>query len=184
MPGRPPLDGETSSEIRRKYLELSFIPLCRRVFAQDPEVQSLIVVVGQYWDDEADDAVHIDVFPCGDAAPRWPACLGDERWLYVEVDEDDPITGVLNERGASLTGWPTIRDLPMLDDNSSAITAFAAYCLPGSHQGMSPGESHTPYAIGRRGASPDDVEVEIVGTMHQPQWEDRFDVGYLRNRGD
>lgn len=190
------LDGETSAEIRRKYIELHFVPLCRRVFGKDPEVSSLILTVGQYWCDEAEDAVHLHVFPSGEAKPRptgwlghlralvsgdarsgWPECLEDERWMHLEDDEDEPSFGELNERGEKLAGWKARRGLPNLDENSTAITAFASFCIPGCDQEMPPAESQTPYAIGWRGATADVVVVDIVGHMHQPQWEDRFDVG-------
>ena len=191
MAGPDTLQGKTSAEIRQKYIDLHFVPLCRRAFEADPDVQSLILTVGQYWCDEAEDAVHLRAFPSGEAKPApgspehprgmasgdaktgWPGCLEDARWMV----EGEPSFGEMNARGAKLVGWKASRDLPHLDDNSTAITAFASYCVPGCDQEMPPAESQTPYAIGWRGRTPSDVQVDIVGHMHQPQWEDRFDVG-------
>ena len=120
--------------------------------------------------------MHLHILPSANARPAWPDCLDDPRWFEIEEGEDESF-GELNERGEALAGWGAIRDLPWLDENSTAITAFAAYCLDGCDQEMPISESQTPYAIGRRGRTPTDVEIEIVGTMLQPQWEDRFDVG-------
>lgn len=174
---RSRIEGKTSDELREAYLAHHFVPLCRRVFAKDGVVRSLILAVGQFWCDEARDAVHLYSFVSGDTTPKWPACLSDERFMIV--DPSDPSSfGMLNERGSDLVGWHAEEDLPFLDENVGAITAFASYCLPGRDQEMPPSASLTPYAIGRRGSAPNDVVVEIVGTVHQPQWEDRFDVGF------
>ena len=174
---RSRIEGKTSAELREAYIAHHFVPLCRRVFAKDPEVMSVVLTVGQYWSDEARDAVHLHSFVSADSTPRWPACLSDVRFMIIDPSDESSF-GMLNDRGSDLVGWEATSDLPFLDQNVAAITAFAPYCLPGCDQDMPLSASLTPYAIGRRGRTSDEVVVDIVGTVHQPQWEDRFDVGF------
>lgn len=169
------IEGESSTELRHAFMTLHALPLARQVFEADPEASSLVIAVAQYWCDEADDAVHIEAVPCTSANPTWPQCLDDSPFIHVE-SADGELWHELSPRGAALAGWEVRMGLPQLDENTNAITAFGAYCIEGSHQEMSMAEAYRPYAILRRDG--DTVAVEYVGTMHQPQWEDRFDVGF------
>lgn len=166
------ITGSTSAELRDRFLDQHFRPLAARAFAADPEVGALVLAVAQFWCDEADDAVHAEIVPTADRHPRWPECLRDPR--FYDADEDYAYP---TERTESLVGWEASRDLPQLDDNSTMITAFGAYCVEGCDQEMAIAEAYRPFAVARRG--PDGaIEVEVVGVVHQPHWEDRFDVGF------
>lgn len=166
------VEGSSSAALRDNYMKLHVLPMAKRAFGADAELQSIVVVVGQYWSDEADDAVHVDVVPSTSSKPEWPACVEDETFFYVEDGWWE-----LNDRGEQLVGWRSREGLPQLDDNSSAITAFAAYCQEDCDQEMRIQESHTPYAIVVRSGEGEPT-VNIVGRKLQPQWEDRFDVGF------
>ena len=169
------IQGDSSAELRQKYLDLHALPLARAAFAADPELGSLTVAVGQFWSDEAEDAVHVELYPSTKPDPAWPEPLHDP--VYAATDEHGFLE--LTERGEAVVGWKTGRslNLPFLDSNEAAITAFASFCIEGCHQEMTPLEYARPWAILRRGDG-DAVTVEVVGEMIRPEWEDRFDVGF------
>lgn len=153
-----------------------FIPIAKQLFDALPEVNSVVYAVGQFWSDEASDAVHEAMLPSLDRDPMWPTFLRpplyeSDGWEWLSPDVDARIVGV---GGSGLLQLG--RTYPDLDDNSTMITAFAAFCAEGCDQEMPVAESHVPYAIARRMAG-GAVELEIVGVLSRPEWEDRFDVG-------
>lgn len=153
-----------------------FLPFARRIFDLLPDVHSVVYAVGQYWNDEAADAVHEIMAPSLDRDPKWPEILRPPlyecegfAWLADDVDARIPTPS-----GPGLFRLGS--EFPGLDDNGSMITAFAGFCPEGCDQEMPDGESHVPYAIARRGAG-GAVDLQIVGVLSRPEWEDRFDVG-------
>ena len=167
------ISGKTSAELRRKFIASHFVPLAAAAFKRDAEVHSIVMVVGQFWCDEAWDAVHIEMIPTAEREPQWPDCLNDARFFTVGDGYEEG-----TERTERLVGYTVSRDYPNLDNNTDSITAFAAYCQEGCDQEMAISEAYVPYAIARRANTSAGAEVEIVGEMVQPQWEDRFDVGF------
>ena len=165
------ITGSTSAELRDKFVERALKPLVARAFKVDADVQSVIFAVAQFYADEAEDQVHMEFVPCAERNPVWPDCLADPRFYATEEDFID-----CTQRTENLFRWELQRELPQLDDDA-VITAFAPYCLEESDQEMSMEESFVPYAILRRPEGDKEITVEIVGKMHQPAFEDRFDVG-------
>lgn len=134
------------------------VPACRKMFAAHPSAASITYAVGQYWSDEADDAVHGEFVLSRERDPRWPECCDDgtEEFRGVWAHDFVPFNSGL-------------------DDNSTMITAFASFCIEERSQDDSTAEAHTPYAVIRRAPGPEvDVTVEIVGQMHRPEWEDSW----------
>ena len=174
------IEGKTSQQLRTQYVDQHVVPAARRAFRRDAKLRSVVVAVGQFYCDEAYDATHIELLPCVHRDPVWPDMLRDSR--YFCIDEDFPDAGELNKLGNSLTGYDATLSFPTLDSNTTSIVAFAAYCIEACHQEMSMAEAFTPYAIARRSDS-DGVDVEVVGTILQPHWEDRFDVGFMEKVG-
>jgi hypothetical protein len=147
----------------RYYLE----PIARLVFEAIPEANSVLLVVAQYWNDESDDATHVDLVVSSERSPKWPSCLdasvgGTDRWERSTLN--DAINTVIGG------GWP--------DDNYRNIVAFASQCLPDCHQEMSQAEAYRPYAVATRGATPSQISCKITGKTRRKQYEDEFNVGY------
>ncbi|MCA9651330.1 MAG: hypothetical protein KC501_15535 [Myxococcales bacterium] len=152
---------EQAAAGRERYLRELVLPYVRRGLARAPELRSAMLLVAQYWCDEADDAVHGTVVfsvldePDLDAAR---ACGWDEP---DEVNTpgrrpDEPSEGV----PGYIMEW---------DDNGEAISLFAAFCEEDCHQEMDFLEAYTPYAVFRRRG--DEVVVEVVGKKQRP-WLD------------
>lgn len=157
-------------------MDQRFLPFARRVFNLLPEVHSVVYAVAQYWSDEAADAVHERMLLSLDRDPKWP------EFLRPPLYGIEGLPGLAYDVEARITaqGGPGLFRLrcefPKLEDNGSMITAFAAFCPEGCDQEMSTAESYVPYAIARRGAG-GGVDLQIVGVLSRPEWEDRFDVG-------
>lgn len=161
-----PIVGETSRELREGYLERHFVPMARAIFERAPEVPCVGLAVGQFWCDEAEDAVHAEVVPFRQRDPSWPA------------DHDEEFVERVRSTFAKDGGYYRfLSRLPELDDNGPMITAFAAFCPEDCDQEMPVTESSVLYALARRSDSAV-VEIEVVGRMLRPEWEDRFDVGF------
>lgn len=162
------LEGKTSAELREQCLELYFRPIAQAILARSPATHSVALTVGQYWCDEAEDAVHLEILPFAERDPRWPPPddCAEQAFEFLEP--------LLAADGGY---WKFSSSLPQLDDNGNAITAFASCCKEGCDQEMPIGESHLIYAIARR-SDDGSTQIDIVGRMLRPEWEDRFDVGF------
>lgn len=163
------LDGVTSAELRERCMREYFSPLAKELFARLPEVQCVAYAVAQYWCDEAVDAVHEEfrTFLVRDPLPPYESEAGDALRMERAFPECADDGGIYAFRGR----WPRLLE------NTTAITAFASFC---PEQGTIDDPStllSAVYALARRGAA-GDIEIEVVGAMLRPEWEDRFDVGF------
>ncbi len=161
------IEGTSSAELRDKCMRDRFAPIARELFARMPGVQCIAYTVGQYWCDEAVDAVHEAILTFLERDPKWSQGFdeaGDEARKKQAFG------------GESLGYYQFLDRFPCLNDNGSAITAFASHCRELGDQDQPFQESHVVYAWARRGAG-GEVVIDVVGTMFRPEWEDRFDVG-------
>ncbi len=171
---------EESAALRDALLQQHALPAARRAFERYSLLESAVVVVAQFWNDEARDAVHCELLyslhqnpsfadyqvraprdeveddpldPGGYVHCSWDTLLeGPESGLHKTHDYYSFLT--------AMWGWP---------DNGEAIPAFAAFCAEGGSQLSHLADAYTPYAILRRAG--DDVTVEVVGLMLRP-WLD------------
>ena len=134
--------------MRREAIETDFVPYVRRVFAKDAKLRSAMLVVAQYWADEADDAVHASVVFSRRNIPSWPHTC--------DWEGDDPSPE--RERCSSCGDY----DLMPWDDNGSSITAFQACCREDGSQETDMRENYLPYVVACRGER-DEVELFRVG---------------------
>ncbi|MBU8894050.1 hypothetical protein KRR26_00465 [Corallococcus sp. M34] len=149
-----------AAALREHLLKAQVEPVVLDHFQRHPHLRSAALLVAQYWNDEADDAVHHRLLfseletPDTDAAFRdqendgvnFATPPGEERWEA--------------EAQRYVFSWP---------DNREAIPLFAAFTREDCHQDMTPLESFTPYAIFRRTGT--GLAIEVVGQMLRP-WLD------------
>lgn len=171
----------TSVELRETILTTWAWPRVRAFFEREPRAQSVLFVVGQFWADEADDAVHGELLGCIDPSPSWPACarysnnpIGDadaaEENADAEGFADDAFAAQREAWMAIDASFPI--EARFLDDNSEMIVAFASFCAEGASQEDPYSVAFHPYALFRR----DSDEAAIVGTMTRSEWENCWDV--------
>jgi hypothetical protein len=177
---------EQAAELRQKMIETHILPQVKRVFAKYEQIQSAMIVVAQYWCDEASDAVHYQLIPSVLPTPAFPVKL-------VEIDYDSYDQVNLPELPTYYDILESIdRDLeteaeefldPYWEENGEAIPAFAAFCKEDCDQEMDRFEAYTPYAVFKRKLTENnetEIEMEVVGEMLRPwldgvrpeEWED------------
>lgn len=182
----------SSQALRERFEREYLLPLARAAFELEPRCQSVLVTVGQYWCDEAEDAVHCHELACTVRDPAWPdagqvhpGSIGDPQELAELLRDEqgmsDPEPGDLALTQHAL--WAAARKRAfgaapawVLDDNTDMIVAFASYCEEASDQEQPSWRSHTPYCLIRRPAQGQQPEALVVGRMHRPEWEDRWDA--------
>ena len=161
---------EQAAELREKIVSCEIVPTIKVVFDKYPQIQSAMLVVAQYWNDEANDAVHYQMIFSVLPKPTFGVDIGGIEDYY----DGDPI---------NLPGLPSlyeiynsIEDFCVFEgeeypweENGNAVPTFAAYCKEGCHQDMDNLEAYTPYAVFRRKEGA--IETEVVGEMLRP-WLD------------
>ena len=159
---------EQTAELREKIISSEIIPIINLHFSKYTQLQSAMLLVAQYWDDEADDAVHYQIIF---------SVLPTPVFSNADYDRYDPDP-------VNLPGLPSLDEIDdslieYLDkleneedcwqENGNAVPTFAAYCKEGCHQNMDYLEAYTPYAVFRR--NQEEIEIEVVGDMLRP-WLD------------
>ncbi|GAB1543844.1 hypothetical protein NUACC21_65200 [Scytonema sp. NUACC21] len=154
-----------AAQLRQQLMDGFVIPIVQMNFQKYPTLRSAAMMVAQYWDDEASDAVHhCLIYSVLDTPDLEAAAKADVNYSQDKVNLKG--LGRLDNRAYSVQRngqemyWP---------DNHDAIPAFAAYCKEGCHQSMDTFEAYTPYAILRR--QDNAIDIEVVGKMLRP-WLD------------
>jgi len=177
--GYAKLYGATPEEMRATCLRYYVEPLARMLFRPILAAQSLIFAVAQYWNDEADDAVHQLVVLCDHRDPKWPDCLSyannklvpielpynfdqlppeDQQWVRDEaiarasdVENYSRYSADEDPYGAAVrVAQQTLGVRGFFDDNDTLPRAFAPFSKKGVSHGMSVSQSYLPYAVVRR----------------------------------
>lgn len=148
---------EQTVELRREYLEQRIAPVVRQIFKDHSQLQSIMMLVAQFWNDEADDAVHYRLVLSELPTPDVSAALEQESDPNLPSGGEQFWMGLKYKRQVE---W---------DANHQPIALFAAFCKEGCSQDMGVHEAFSPYAIFRRKG--DALQVEVVGVMLRP-WLD------------
>lgn len=152
-----------AAQLRQKSIDGFIVPIVKANFNKYPQLKSAAILVAQYWNDEASDAVHQHIIYSVLDTPDFEAAARGE---YGKDTVNLPSLGRLEDRAYSVErNGEEVYWLENLD----AIPAFAAFCKEGSHQCMDTFEAYTPYAVLRR--QEDDIDIEVVGKMLRP-WLD------------
>lgn len=157
----------TPFALRQWSIEHQVRPHLAKVFEKRPELQSVLVCVGQYWADEADDAVHSHLVFSSRPTPRWPHECED---TYLPGDGDL----------CSSCAWGSDEELEFTwlswDSNGAAIRAWQALCLEGASQEESPNDSFTPVLLARRRGD-GSFSLDLIGPVMRP-WLDLPQTAY------
>lgn len=163
------------------------------LFKDFPEVQSAVLMVGQFWADEAIDAVHRAIAYSFAVDPDFAAYRAEAQRIYdLLLDQSVSMDNVDDDFEAHdrwIEGRAMVERLGERwsmdvrnefyekydrydgwDSNGTAIPLFAAFCEEGADQEQPTGLSHSPYCVFRRGQG-GGADVEIVGAMVRP-WLD------------
>jgi hypothetical protein len=141
------------AELRAQALE-SLREAAATFFAEG-KCSSVMMLVAQYWADEADDAVHTNFILSQRETPVWPHLCD-----YDGEPDGRDLCGYCGDSRVS----------DGLDDNETAVFAFAAFCHEGGSQESGVEENYLPFAVARR-AKNGGVELEVIGELQRP-WLD------------
>jgi uncharacterized protein (TIGR02996 family) len=137
-------------------LEHELRPAFEKIFREQPKVNSILLCVGQFWADEADDAVHDHLVVSSRWTPRWPhLCQSPEAGQVG----DGELCSLCGPRDTWVV-W---------DSNGLAIRAWQAFCDEGASQEDDPNVSFTPAVLARR--TPTGCSLSIFGRVLRP-WLD------------
>lgn len=149
--------------LRRKFLQQQIIPALKLRFKKYPQLRSAALFVAQYWDDEANDAVHQNTFFSVLETPDFDAIAANGSFR----PDPENIPGFQRQydldRGGKYEEW-----VPW-NDNGLAIPLFAAFCREGATQYMEDNEAYSLFAIFRKTSA--GIEVEHSGEMIRPWLE-------------
>jgi hypothetical protein len=149
-----------TARLREEMMKTELEPMVAEVFKKHPELRSAVMLVSQYWNDEAEDAVHYDFFFSKLPEPDMEAAAksyGDED--PVNLPEGWSHWDLMNSAELGID-W---------DDNGEAIPLFAAFTKEDCHQEMTSVEAGSPYAFFMR--TPKGVQTRVVARMLRP-WLD------------
>jgi hypothetical protein len=160
---------KVASALRLKLLQEDVLPEIWQKF-RDPLLHSALLLLAQYWDDEADDAVHARLLHSELKTPDLEAYYASseqdlpDRINRSQVDPEQDFFKL-----DFVSGW---------DSHVSSIPAFACYCWEGVGQHLNERDQFAPYAVFRK--KPELIEMTVVGKKYQP-WKEgiRADWGNL-----
>jgi len=166
---------QEAAKLRTIFIRNEVVPMIKSVFEKFPRIKAVVFLTAQYWDDEADDAVHPLFLLCKNENPDldlWfehPYDNSDFLFMDETVDKNlEEMFDVFRWHGPG--GW---------QENYDSIPLFAAFCKEGAWQDEDYADSYLPYAIFRRGLN-NSVTTEVVGKMIRPwldgvmpEWEAR-----------
>lgn len=150
-------DGVDAARVRAETLDELRI-VAAKLFAAQPQYRSVLLSFGQFWCDEADDAVHAHLTVSERDLPLWPHRCAESAFADGEVDSI-PGEGCTS-CAEDLPDWFDV------DENGTAVPAFEAYCHESGSQEEDDAHNFRPYAVARKRG--DAIEIEVIGELLRP----------------
>lgn len=140
---------------RLKWLK-AFQPWLTEHFKRQPDDQSVLLSVAQYWADEASDAVHLTTLASTNPVPEF------FHSAWGEQPANDGTHGIDWEHS------------PEWDDNGLSIRCFQAFCGELGSQELPESAQAEPFALAHR--TPNGPRLTWLGRVHRP-WLDLPNAG-------
>jgi len=174
-----------ASARRAAFIRDALVPYFRQHLRKQG-LRSALLLVAQYWADEADDAVHYEIIWSKLDEPDVAAGLaaldhedGEGRDRTNLDGRPQGIGLVANYSAKNPAQWGLIEGW---DENLGAIPLFAQYCLEDCHQEMLVSEAYAPCLRFR--LIDDQVEYELVGENRRPWLEGVVPTWAQEHEGD
>jgi len=158
------LSPEEAVGLRNEFLNGRFKRSVDNVFGSDASLQSATLLVAQYWDDEADDAVHGEMIYSELITPDLDTLRADPEIYY-----DGDLVNLPGRNQWEVVPWE-LSPLRNWGPNGYCIPLFASLCVEGGHQEGDTLEFYSPVAVYRR-SGPSATTVELVGEVKRPWLE-------------
>jgi uncharacterized protein (TIGR02996 family) len=134
----------------------AFAAHARAIFDTEPRMQTIIMAVAQFWDDDAPDEVHADLFYSTTHTAPWPHNCDDA--------DDHDLFFCESCFMWSTDGRSGDFELPTLNDR--VTRAIEAFCGEGANREMTWTQTHLPLWVARRRVD----TAEFVGQLQRP-WQ-------------
>lgn len=161
---------------RAQFIRSRVLPSVRELMDTYPWINSMCLLVAQYWNDDAIDEVHYALVvsqldrPDLEAFFRCEDARTDLGW--VDPNEAVKVQDRVNLGDYALVWWVGLDIVGRWPSTGEAIPLFAAYCCEGASQEDDIRTAYRPYAVFRRPPAPGtDPLVEVVGVQLRP-WLD------------
>jgi hypothetical protein len=165
---------------RNDYYNKTLRDHINQTFADHPWIASVAICVAQYWDDEAQDAVHVKVVFSQLDTPDIEHGLAN---FFTGTSWDDSGRDTINLPAAYELGHYHLLHRPdgryrglRWEANGDAIALFASYCKEGAHQDMDRDKAYSVWAVVRRSEN-GTTEPEVVGVHCRP-WLDGVETDW------
>lgn len=136
-----------------------FAEHAKKMFDAQPSRRSVLLVISQYWDDQADDEVHGRCYASTRETPVWPhECDGSERYKPLLDGEECNWCGEGGYDAFQMGFYGGYED--------AMVVAFEQLCRESANQNMDHNEAYVPFAIARKRG--EHVDVEVVGSAQRP----------------
>lgn len=167
-------------DAREQHVDVLIRDRVKMAFSDVPALQSAWLAVSQYWNDEADDAVHgllvfsqlpepsLEAWRADDALEdHFDQDEYDDLLQTGQISQSENLGGVVFPPGCGLhdQGCPGTLWVPW-KSNGEAIRLFAAWCSEGSHQEMKHSECFRPIVLYQRRG--DDVLAKWIAKPLRP----------------
>lgn len=151
---------------KKHVVEEWFLPVARLLLKEYPTIHCVVVSLAQYWNDEANDAVHVSFIPSSVPFEFWEELFSSKNKFYSEDSENFSLP-----KSDGSTGYVSFYSLsrraigfnPQLSNDETFISIFERYCKEGCGQDMRTQESYQPYLIVSRNG--DDIKVRDLGDL-------------------
>lgn len=156
---RDPTSSERAAR-READLHAVVLPRVKEAFDASPDLASALLVVAQYWADNANDQVHGHIVFSREAVPRWPHVCA---WRDAAAER---CTRCWRRAGGSYFSLPY---------GEPSSRAWEAYCQEHAHQDQEVSQAYLPYGVVRRRGAHGLSPLERVGDPVRP-WLDEPDA--------
>jgi uncharacterized protein (TIGR02996 family) len=157
-----------SEMARRLFVRAHLLPVVRQHFDTYPLLRSANLCVAQYWNDEANDAVHGELVV---SELFEPVLTG----LDEGADPNIPNTRIRSRYGSDSSSRIFFWDIAPWDDNLGAIPVWAAFAPEGADQEMNFSEAYAPavrfYRHGGHVFMPM-LRPQLDGVLPESGWEE------------
>lgn len=167
---------ERCAELRKQYLDGVMSVYMQRLFKDNLQIQCVGLAVAQYWDDEANDAVHLRKYPCEHAELDLEALFAWNERNYDQLNLDDPHPHMPSnptfdtwdwERKTFGDGWYRDPVINNWNDNYDAISLFGGFVAEEGSQEWDDKHNYSLFCVYRKDVH-GDITWEYTTEMHRP----------------
>jgi hypothetical protein len=141
-------DTDIYKKYRDDYINNIFLPIAKAMFKSHRQINSLVMCIAQYFNDEADDAVHVKLIPASfkSSFKHWQDLFDSRKNTVISHFKLDITKYCISNDDDFFEKY----ELPFLDNTEKMINAFGPFCKKGFTNCHDHIDSYSPYALAIR----------------------------------